>query len=80
MIKSQEEMTNVLVPALEAITPGSGCYLNEVLPLPHLTAQKTPTDNNQQPTGRPLPAQLATNILRRQLSTSALHKGEIRPS
>lgn len=40
MIKLQEEMTNVLVPALEAITPGSGCYLNEVLlfssfPLPH---------------------------------------------
>lgn len=34
MIKLQDEMTNVLVPALEAITPGSGCYLNEVFPLP----------------------------------------------
>ena len=31
MIKLQQEMTKVLVPALEAITPGSGCYLNEVL-------------------------------------------------
>lgn len=30
MVKLQEEMTNVLVPQLEAITPGSGCYLNEV--------------------------------------------------
>ena len=30
----QREMTNVLVPQLESITPGSGCYLNEVnLPL-----------------------------------------------
>ena len=30
MVGLQAEMTNVLVPQLEAITPGSGCYLNEV--------------------------------------------------
>ena len=30
MVGLQQEMTNVLVPQLEAITPGSGCYLNEV--------------------------------------------------
>ncbi|KAM0797358.1 FAD/FMN-containing isoamyl alcohol oxidase MreA [Usnea florida] len=29
MVRLQAEMTNVLVPQLEAITPGSGCYLNE---------------------------------------------------
>lgn len=39
MVMLQEEMTNVLLPQLEAITPGSGCYLNEVdhsIPLPRL--------------------------------------------
>ena len=30
MVGLQGEMTDVLVPLLEAITPGSGCYLNEV--------------------------------------------------
>lgn len=36
MVELQEEMTNVLLPQLEAITPGSGCYLNEVFrPLSH---------------------------------------------
>lgn len=43
MVKLQQEMTNVLVPQLEAITPGSGCYLNEVNPLlftpPNLSSQ-----------------------------------------
>lgn len=40
MVKLQQEMTNVLVPQLEAITPGSGCYLNEVNPL-HFTPPKS---------------------------------------
>ena len=31
MVRLQAEMTNVLVPQFEAITPGSGCYLNEVI-------------------------------------------------
>lgn len=30
MANLQEEMTNVLLPQLENITLGSGCYLNEV--------------------------------------------------
>lgn len=46
MVRLQEEMTNVLVPQLEAITPGSGCYLNEVNPLlfppPNLPSQAQP--------------------------------------
>lgn len=29
MVKLQEEMMNVLLPQLENITPGSGCYLYE---------------------------------------------------
>ncbi len=30
MVALQKLMTNVLLPQLETITPGSGCYLNEV--------------------------------------------------
>lgn len=30
MVEQQKKMTDVYVPALEAITPGTGCYLSEV--------------------------------------------------
>ena len=40
MVAQQEKMTNVYVPALEAITPGSGCYLSEVRTLETLSLRR----------------------------------------
>lgn len=34
MVALQKLMTDVLLPQLEILTPGSGCYLNEVIPDP----------------------------------------------
>ena len=45
MVKLQEEMTNVLLPQLEALTPGSGCYLNEVLFPPPPPSSVSSTEN-----------------------------------
>lgn len=33
MVALQKLMTDVLLPQLEILTPGSGCYLNEVFPI-----------------------------------------------